>query len=291
MARNQEFASRIHAKIGSLKSEYPELSLASYDRLTEDKSPAQIYRIVASHPKFEYTADKYEQAVSNLFDNKFSLVAGTLKDITHEHEGQVTKTMLVAFNREVRDYSNEAVEGMVVIAANMFEDSNDTIWNVTGEGDNRKLVQLSEDNSDEIMAARISRKSVTASAFSADDSLVDVKNGDYVLAYDVDRDEVVSGFILEFDDGVKVIDRNTLNNVTIANAGFIIEAVDGESLEKNLGIKSNEVTATFTKEQAKAYLDYARVLYAGTKYFADLEDWINRSLMNGSMSFSTSTAQ
>lgn len=287
MARNMEFASRVSAKVSNLKGTNPDLTLVDYECLSSDKS---VFRIITTHPSFSYEADKYVESVNTLFDNKMSLVAGTLVKVENPRAGETTHTMIVATNKEVRPYTEASTKGMKLITANMYEDSNEDIWNVVGEGNDRNLVQLSDDDSEAIMAARISKRSVTAS--TVDDVNFEVQNGDYVLAYDLVKDTVVSGFLLSFDDGIKVVDRNNLRNVTISHQGQIVACVEGASLNadnKGLNINNKEIVATFTADQAKAYLDYARVLYGNSKYFTDLEALINERLSMGPNAMSTNT--
>ena len=68
----------------------------------------------------------------------------------------------------------------------------------------------------------------------------------------------------------------------------VVEAYIGSALkdpatgeDHSLKIPSYKTTASFDGSMAKEYLEYSRKLYAGTRFFSELEKWVAKKKAGG----------
>lgn len=235
-------------------------------------------RIVASHVPGEYTEEDFRGAVSRLYDDKASLVEGTVQDVSQMHATQ--SSMFVSLNTNSKPFSESAVAGMKVVTANVFADASDnSIWTVRGEGDARALVQQSSDDLSAILNARRSRMITTAGFAPAEI----FPNGGFLMYFDTASFEPRYGFGIAMakDDGTVgnfVLDRKAgdVREIEAAQVMSICQDIDHD-----VQIAKHEETAAFPPELATRVLDYWRKLYGQTAYFARLEQIVrSRSVMH-----------
>lgn len=133
------------------------LSIQKYVPLT-----ANVFKVICSHANRHYTNEQYRDAVANMSDNKFRLVAGT---ITRHEDGIFASNphveMLIEANTLTKSFTQANVKGFKTIASNVFMSEDDKIWKKVGEGENAKLVLKSNDDLESILKERRARKMTT----------------------------------------------------------------------------------------------------------------------------------
>lgn len=258
----------------------PVLAIESYDQIPN----SDAFRIIASHNPGQFTEAEYDASLRRETDNKMRVIAGTTRVV---HDGYrpvvafLTEPML-----ESKPYEEDTVKGMTVVTANVFSDEGDDMWKVVGEGNSRRLVQMSEDNLDELLASRCARNNNVIHASYTPD--LAIANGDYVFYFDQKDHEVRAGFALHTaDKGTVVIERESGEMRPIVPFQ-VVEAYIGAALKDpntkedySLKVPSYRATASFDGGMAKEYLDYARKLYGGTRFFSELEKWVGKKKAGG----------
>lgn len=265
------------ASLSQITKAGPILSIQSYANIPS----SDAFRVVASHNPGQFSVEDYAASVKRVTDGKFEMVASTLRTVLDGHQPVVA--FVIQPQLESKEYTDESVKGMHVVRANVFTDESDNMWKVTGEGANRRLVQMSDDNLDEILASRAARSQAVHASYVPD---VSFGNGDYVFYFDPKVNEVVAGFGLHTDKGSVVIERESCEMRPVTPQQ-VVEAFVGAALKSDtnedvsLKVPAHKVTATFDGGMAKEYLDYARKLYAGTRFFSELEKWVGKKKAGG----------
>lgn len=264
------------ASLASIANSGPILAIQSHDAIPN----SDAFRVVASHNPGQFSVEDYAASVKRVTDGKFTLVASTLRTVLDGHQPVVA--FVIQPQLTSMEYTDESVKGMHVVRANVFTDESDNMWKVVGEGKSRRLVQMSEDNLDEILASRRARNVVHAS-YTPD---VTFANGDYVFYFDPKVNEVVAGFGLHTDKGSVVIERESCEMRPVAPQQ-VVEAFVGAALKSDtnedlsLKVPPYKALATFDGGMAKEYLEYARKLYGGTRFFTELEKWVSKKKSGG----------
>lgn len=278
---------RLHHTLARIADAKPQLLLQRALPLSNS-----AFRITASHGvnRLNIDEDGYNDLVMAATKRVFGLVPDTLVFLADDISRQIVLSAIIQANTEVRDYSEQNLRGMRAVSANVFaDDSDNSIWRVIGDGDNRALVQNMKEDFSALLAARLERRA--EAVVTANYAGEVPANGDYVYYYNPEFYQTGFGFALTSSDNkLQVYDRER-NAAFAITAGHIIEINDGEALPKEYSLvarmledagRSRAVLADVIAPAAfTAYLDYMRTLFAGTDYFAELERQIKSSRKSG----------
>jgi len=212
------------------------------------------------------TEEQFNEAVGSAVGYRAKTVASTAVKVSDF--GNIYSCFLTA-NTPSKPYSEAA--NFQLMAANLFIDGEKNLWKVVGEGDQRRLIQTSNDNLDEILKSRLSRRVITASYNSG----TEVATGDYALFFNSRIQEVDAGFVVGTEDGLAVFSRKTeqLEPITAKN---VIEAAVGSDIEAvNQPFEPKYQETAIAKEGLDKYLSYMKRLYSGTEFFKKLEEEIS----------------
>lgn len=186
------------------------------------------------------------------------------------------KSLVCAFvelNAPSKAYDTEGLQGMKVVAENVFADANDKIWRATGEGDARMLVQDTEDDLASLLGTRGSHSIVTASmdipleeAFTA---------GDGVLWYDTDSEQVRCGVAVSNDLVFDFDARDKFAKVEKAAVLLVDEAPAEVTIAAGLDIMNRNVQGTpsvniFQKPESGSPLDKDNMIQKHLAYMSTL---------------------
>jgi len=107
-------------------------------------------------------ASLVEPALQKLYKGKVRLCEGA---VTQVFDGaRDIFRCFVALNTPTAPYETAAAEGWTNVSANLFADSEDNLWEVAGEGDDRALRRISNDDMLGVLEERRSRSMATAAA-------------------------------------------------------------------------------------------------------------------------------
>jgi hypothetical protein len=230
----------------------------------------QSYSIVASVSSGSPSLEELTAAISDATNNRIRVVEDSVRKLSDF--GNLFGFFAVANTPSV-EYKEAA--NMKVLAANIFEDDENCIWKVVGTGDERRLVQTSNDNLDEILAAKLSRRIVTA---SYEDHAV-AKTGDFCVFFNTKSHKVESGFAAETDTGIQVFSTAS-KTWESAPEKTILGSIEGSSIE-NQPIQAQYLETAVTQESLKKMVDYMGKLYEGTEFYAKMVELINNRLGMG----------
>lgn len=242
-----------------------------------------LARVVISSASPLVEAD-IREAFSAMYDNKVALVEGSAQDVSVPHRHMVSA--FVSVNRTAKAYSEDAVKNMKVVTANVFADDENGIWKLVGEGENRLIVQTSDDDLEQILRARQSRQ-ITTAGFEPG---MAPAFADYVFYMDPESLEVRSGFAVTesqvFDRAAeRVVDVTPLLVMECVSG---MEVKDGQPVEES-NVVGAPVVAFLNQGGASKHLDYMRKLYKNTPYFVKLEQLIRQRMGLGDGGGFTST--
>lgn len=233
-----------------------------------------LARIVAVTNNGEWNRNDFVEAIAHIYDNKVAVLDDAITDLSSDYIDMAS--LFVVPNTKTRPYTDNHLKGMKLISANVFAEDDDKIWEVRGEGDDRVLVQLSNDNLEDILNTRRERtRMATASLHVLDE--FDFNNGDYIM-YLSKSENIRGGYgihIAGIPDSY-VFDRKDQNLVRIVPAQ-IIDVASG--LEDDYCVRfdfPHRAKANLTRDELNIYLDYMRRLFKGTAYFAKLEQLIRQ---------------
>lgn len=218
------------------------------------------YRLIVSLSNSNVDQEEFAEAVGKATDYRVKTVAGT--------EAQVCEfgnlfSVFATANTPSRPYAEAA--NLKLLASNMFVDDEKNLWKVVGEGEDKRLVQMSNDNLDDVLASRLSHKIVTASY-----DLGSAKTGDYTVFFNSRTSKVEAGFAIETkEDGLCVFSRDTevLEKIDVH---AVISSVMGSDI-KDQPFERKEMETAVTKEGLDKILSYMKRLYGGTDYFVEIE--------------------
>lgn len=215
-----------------------------------------------------YSFKDYDNVVSETTDNKMGIIEGSLYSIDDSH---VPMYRCILFSKvESRPYDDENVKGMVATVANQFTDENDEIWKVIGSGKNKRLVQISEDDFDQILEARRQRNPVVAS-FNA---IIPYENGDYVRFFNNTMAAMDFGHVWSRPEADFVFSRSQEQLVKI-NPDQVVEAAEPDNDHNpNKWLVEQTLAASFSVDKL---LEYYKTLFSGTKFYDALERAIKRN--------------
>jgi hypothetical protein len=227
--------------------------------------------VLVQHNETGRPFEEYNKAMLKSTDNRVFIVENSLIEVD-----EYSSKSIVGLNLVNKEYDPSNANGMKLVTANIFADDDNIIWQVVGEGEDKRLVQTSADNIEDILQARKSKMIATASISYSPVSNFD--SGDYVWYFDTKRNECRGGFGVKVENQISVLDRKSSDYQQI-NENQILLAVD---VTPDFG---KSVTATLTNEAINRHLDYMRKLFGQTEYFAKLESMIRAKAL--SQPFST----
>lgn len=243
------------------------------------------FRIVATHAPFKAPLDEadYDQMLATATNNQFRLFPATLQPL-NQSNGQHIVSFIIEANTQIKDYSETEVrERMRVLTANVFvDDSDNTIWRVVENGDQKYLVQSIKEDFAKLLGARLAKRSnqIVSNAHYAG---IIPANGDYIQYYDKNLGNLAFGFAMTSNDNTVQVCERTSGNLVKIDPTHVVAAAQGSSLDKKYSLAnylvqqtgSNTVLAEeFSPAALGAFVDYMRQLYGGTDYFVQLEKLI-----------------
>ncbi len=266
-----------------------DLALQQHSKITH-KGKVVAYKLICSHQPGAYSDNDYAEGVRESFDNRLKYVEKSFTLLTDNNAYTPVVSVIVTAMSESLPYNKEVIttHKFKEVTANVFMDPSDNIWHIKGEGDDRRIVQVADDNMDEIFASRQSRKVVHSSYGTC----IDYYNGDYLFYYNPARNEIRCGYGLKVEQNSQstcvVFDRGS-NTLVKIQPDFVVEALAGSELDNNyqLNIPENEITATLSTDMARAHLDYMKKLYQGTSYFSRLEELVSLKKATGNIGMTT----
>jgi hypothetical protein len=272
MARNQTSLSAAYEKVGMRTA--PTFNLQGVKKITKDS-----FRIIVSAAIVkDYNEQSIVEGVNTLVAPAFQIIANSINPVPYK--GQKVFSMVVAANREVKDYADAEKESMKLITANVFQDSSESIWNVVGEGDARQLVQVSNEDYESILKSRLSRRVVLSSV----DATVDFALGDYALCYNPLTASIDDGYLVKIDDKVHQFARNT-ETLRVISPEQIVDAF--EVPEEAYVLSS----VAYTAADASKYLDYMKKLYQGTAFYTRMVSIVNQKRALDAVNRHSTTAE
>lgn len=200
----------------------------------------------------------------------------------------------VELNAPAKAYDTEGLQGMKVLAENVFADANDKIWRSVGEGDARMLVQDTEDDLSSLLTSRNSHSIVTASLdVTLEESFT---AGDGVVWYDAENEQVRCGvavsnsLVFDFDNRDKFasVDKATVllvdeapEEVTIAAGLDIMNRQTGGTPAVNIFQKPDVGSPLDKDNMIQKHLAYMSTLYSTRgEYFQRLKSLLQNTYVD-----------
>lgn len=227
----------------------PTISVQYFDRIGK----TDAYRIVASHAPFKNI--DYPKAVARTFNNMLVSVPDSLT--VHREDNIPVVSMIVRANVDSLPFNEENVQNMKSVRANIFMDSDDNIWSVEGEGENRRLVQNAKEDLDEILSARLGRFSVQAAEHKEPETFY---NGDFISYYNTKFNKVRAGIGFHTKDGDIVLDVKNKTRYNLEHAAVIAAGTIPDE-DKRIEIDASLLQTSLPSSAANAHLDYMRKLF------------------------------
>ena len=224
------------------------------------------YKILCETSKKNPKFAEVKKAVSKLFNNKVSVVAGTVQNKSESLVSLIVKANV----RSIAYKDDKLPEGKKLVTASIAADVNDnSIWEVQGSGEDKRLVLKANDDFEKIFEHnnRICTASLNVKP-------VDVESGDYVAYYDAKSGAIKAGYaIVSEDDDITVIDQNM--EETDVNPEEVLDSADLTDLEMN------PVEAAFNAGDKSKVSDYMAKLYKNTDFFKRLNELMGVRVSDG----------
>jgi len=232
------------------------------------------YKVLCETSKRNPKFAEVRKAVSKMFNNKVSVVESTVHNVSDGLISFIVKANV----RSIAYKDDKLPEGKKMVTASIAADVNDnSIWEVQGTGDNKRLVLKASDDFEKIFEHN--NRICTA---SLNIKPVDVESGDYVAYYDAKSGVIKAGYaIVSEDDDITVIDQNMKE--TDVNPEEVLESADLTDLEKN------PVEAAFSAGDKTKVLDYMSKLYKDTDFYSKLNELMGVRVKDGKDGKYTST--
>lgn len=262
----------INRILASVNTKIPVVAIQSYSKIAPG-----VFKVVASIDKEECSKEALENGFEKLFSGAFSVIPETIFKVDDDYYN-IYRTIVVA-NQENHEYSDDNIKslGLTLTTANLFIDKSQLVWQVIGDGENKRIVLTSVDDYDKILAGKKSKQIVTASSIKED---VEFNFGDYVMFYNPMKRKVEAGYAL---DNKKVFTHN--NELLEVDSASVLEAVVASSIaskHKHLALPINKLQfleEASDKDTAAGFLDYWRKLYANTPVYDELQKLIYQNAM------------
>ena len=292
---------RFSSVLARVQNALPTLSLQAYTVIPS--SNKTVYRFTAAYgrPKKELTVQDCSDMCYAAFGDQFTLVPGSVEIVAKTASKDVISGILSANTLSVSVNKDELKKDYRLVSANVFMDNEDKIWQLVGDGENRRLVQAIKEDLGKILEARLAKKAEAVVASSLTNYFgVTPERGDYALYYSAASMDYDYGYAVVAGSDIFVAPRNR-NMIEKVVSEQIIDCVEASSLpdEKQdmrvMSMMFNTPKATssnFSAEMATEYLNYMRQIYADTSYFDKLEELISlrRQLSNMNAPLNTQEA-
>lgn len=224
------------------------------------------YKILCETSKKNPKFAEVKKAVSKLFDNKVSVVAGTVQNKTSSLVSLIVKANV----RSIAYKDGKLPEGKKLVTASIAADVNDnSIWEVQGSGEDKRLVLKADDDFEKIFQHN---NRICTAALKVEP--VAVESGDYISYYDSKANCIKAGYaIVSEDDDITVIDQNM--EETEVDPEEVLESADLTDLEKN------PVEAAFNAGDKSKVSEYMAKLYKDTDFFKKLNELMGVRVSEG----------
>lgn len=152
-------------------------------------------------------------------------------------------------------YNDESLKGKHVINANVFKDETDNkLWKAVGEGDNRRLVLISEEDQTDVLKRlynpnlRVAVASIIEKTF--------FMQGDCVAFYNEEKAEVDFGLAAAYD--------NENDKVSVITAADVVEVPSIAVLASTPAADpSSKIVTAGAADALQMYVNYLRSYYGG----------------------------
>lgn len=241
----------------------PQIHLQQSDRIC-----AGFYATTFSIPlKREFSFAQFNDAISTLTENKFSIEADSLFQI----EDNVYRCVLSA-TAESRPYTEENVKELKLhpVRANIFMDEdNEVVWKLEGEGETKRLVQDSKQDYGALLEAKRSRTPIVAS----DDILMPYQEHDYAFFFNQELLAMDFGYVVNRGNQDYVFSRSSNKLVPVVAATQVVIANQPEAI-KSPEAKKHEMVVS-NAFNIEGYLAYLRQMYGSDNpYYKAMEQAI-----------------
>ena len=238
------------------------LALQRYTKVGKDS-----YKLLCESSYSEFSDKEVSKSVAQLFNNKVSVISGTIKRLPHN----LLSFMVKENKRSFALKDGKLPSTMKRVTASIIADTEDnSIWEVVSNGRTKRVVLKSNENFEDVF--KHNNRVCTASVANLN---TDAQLGDFVSYYDPSSYSVKAGYVLEIEENPEVegeklflvSDENA--NDTMVNEELIIDAADLTDLGKN-----PVALAALDSEGANDIKDYMKVLYKDTEFYENLKDLI-----------------
>jgi hypothetical protein len=253
-------ANTLKTALANINTDLPVVSIQREFNIDES-----FATVVLSHPKQTFDFDGLNKSVLKMTKNRVYVVENSVCQLDKE----MTKA-IVGKNLINKAYTEDNLKGMKAVTANVFADEEDSIWQLIGEGEEKRLVQTSTDNISNILAVRKAKMQTTASVLV--DPRDHYRSFDYSWYFNNEKQECRGGFVMELENRTVVLDRKNFDVKTIQPQQVISSADVSPDLGKI-------AIAGLSNENISRHLEYMRKLYGqNPEYFSKLESLIRNSM-------------
>lgn len=217
------------------------------------------YKIICECSKKSFTDEQIKKAVSNVFGNKVSVVEASIKD----EKSNLVSMIVKANKRSLAFKGGNLPEGKKQITANIVADVNDnSIWEVVGSGDNKRLVLKADEDFEKIFDHN--NRICTAAVLLKPTPVV---AGDYVSFFDRKSSTIKAGFALTADEGEDYLVVDDQLEEFAVDPEEVIESADLTEFKINPIVACGD-----QKNSIKDLKEYLGKAYKDTKFFDALND-------------------
>lgn len=160
-----------------------------------------VYRVGVSLSRVA-PKDDVVAAIETATDGCATVIPGTLRVSPN---GQIAQAFVRA-NRPSKPYTAEAYDE---VTASIAQDTSGRLWNIVEVDGEKRVVAMSQDDLDDLLAKRTKLRSrVVPASEGSRLAAVAKENGDFVAYVDADTAEVATGFVVATRSGTAVIGRD-----------------------------------------------------------------------------------
>lgn len=264
---SRQAANDIYIALASSK-EFTGLSLAVQENI---KFSPTMSLVIGSVNRMPNSLEEVQETFAALTDNRAMAIARTIS--VHEHTSP-TLSYVIRFlampTAESKPYSEEVVKDMALASANIYIEGGSKIWKVVGEGDNKRLVQSSEDDLDEILNSRKRYLNIASEVIET----IPVSMHDFISFASTEDGHVMFGSIIGATDEHLLVAPYKQATVAKISPYQVLVAVPAEEVDKQYEIlpdfqKQGEKLslANVTEEDTTKNLDYYRKLWGDKAMF------------------------
>ena len=258
---------RMYQMLAASSDGLPAIQIAAFDQINKETFNL---RLTTPHSDNRYTQNDYNEALASITENKFQLVSDSL------FRNQDGSLRCIAFTNFVTKPADEkTVSSMNRLNANVLEDDRGEMWRMIGEGDNRQLVQVAQEDYAALLQRRRQLTQMTA---SEDYGTADVpyEDLDFVYFANPELQAMDFGFIVKTADQDFVVSRSMKGALTI-KASQVMEAASTAGSPMQLRTRRQEFTR---KNALQEFVNYLKELYGTNNEY--IQAWM-RGIRSSSM--------